>query len=250
MLSVNDRIADLLQAGFDSNRVWPAQLPAEFNPQLNMALGKNPGLTIRSLHADGITGEGIGIALIDQSLLVDHQEYKERLKLYEEIHYHIGAGASMHGPTVVSIAVGKEVGVAPGADLYFIAEWHEKKIDDGLWDFVLTPLAQAIDRIVQINATLSPDGAIRVISISLGINPRMAGHSLTMESIKRASEAGIYTVYVDSAQFFGLGRDPLADPDTYSSFGPGQFWSQSWRENSAVLVVPMDSRCTATPFVQ
>lgn len=30
-------------------------------------------------------GIGIGIAIIDQSLLTDHVEYKDRLRLYEEI---------------------------------------------------------------------------------------------------------------------------------------------------------------------
>lgn len=51
-----------------------------------MESGKNPGLGIRKLHKEGITGKGIGIAIIDQALLIDHVEYKEQLKMYEEIH--------------------------------------------------------------------------------------------------------------------------------------------------------------------
>lgn len=78
-----------------------------------MELGKNPGLEIRELHKLGITGKGIGIGVIDQALLVDHVEYKEQLKLYEEIHS-IDENAVMHGPADgASIAVGKSVGVAP-----------------------------------------------------------------------------------------------------------------------------------------
>ena len=50
-----------------------------------MELGKDPGLGVRQLQAQGITGSGVGIAIIDQPMLVDHQEYASRLKLYEEI---------------------------------------------------------------------------------------------------------------------------------------------------------------------
>ena len=51
-----------------------------------MEIGKNPGLNIRKLHKEGLTGKGIGIAIIDQNLLVDHSEYKDQLRMYEEIH--------------------------------------------------------------------------------------------------------------------------------------------------------------------
>jgi hypothetical protein len=36
------------------------------------------------MHAQGITGQGVGIAIIDNPLLVDHEEYAGRLRLYEE----------------------------------------------------------------------------------------------------------------------------------------------------------------------
>lgn len=84
---------------------------------------KNPGLNIRKLHAEGITGNGINMAIIDQSLQVDHVEFADRMKMYEHVHCQ-GKVASMHGPAVASIAVGKNVGVAPEANLYFIACNH------------------------------------------------------------------------------------------------------------------------------
>lgn len=86
-----------------------------------METGKNPGLNIRKLHQIGITGKGVGLAIIDQRLLVDHCEYKNQLRMYEEIHVAKGSGASMHGAAVASIAVGKTIGVAPDADLYFVS---------------------------------------------------------------------------------------------------------------------------------
>jgi len=123
-----------------------------------MDLGKDPGLGIRSLHAQGITGRGVGIAIIDQTLLVDHQEYADQLRLYEEINAY--SDAELHGAAIASIAVGKKVGVAPEADLYYIATSF------GSNDF--TYLARCIQRIVEVNDQLPPENKIRVISISVG----------------------------------------------------------------------------------
>ena len=76
---------------------------------------------LRTVHQNGITGKGIGLAIIDHPLLVGHVEYRDRLKSYEEIRVQAGGAAEMHGPAVASVAVGQTVGVAPGADLYYIA---------------------------------------------------------------------------------------------------------------------------------
>ncbi len=111
-LDLRENFEDLIHADFDSKTQWPGELPDGFNPEMIMELGKNPGLGLRELHQKGITRKGVGIAIIDQSLLVDHVEYKEQLKMYEEIHCY-DERASMHGPAVASIAVGKTVGVAP-----------------------------------------------------------------------------------------------------------------------------------------
>ena len=84
-------------------------------------LGKNPGLGIRSLHDMGIDGRNVGIAMIHMPMIVDHVEYGKQARLYEEINIISDAESEMHGPAVASIAVGKTIGVAPNADLYYIA---------------------------------------------------------------------------------------------------------------------------------
>ena len=71
-LNVNGRLKDLLQADFDSKTIWPASLPSEFSVSRIMELGQNPGLGLRAVHRQGITGAGVGLAIIDQALLVDH----------------------------------------------------------------------------------------------------------------------------------------------------------------------------------
>lgn len=238
-LNLEGRLKDLLYSSFDSKTKWPEKLPGGFDLDKIMELGKNPGLGLRQLHAQGITGKGVGLAIIDQTLLVDHIEYKDQIKMYEEIHNRIGP-AAMHGPAVASIAVGKTVGVAPEANLYYIAESHERNNN---WD--LSYMAESIDRIVEVNRLLPEDEKIRVISISLGIMD-FNGHEKVYRSIEAAKKEGIYTVYVESDPYFGLGRDPFADPDDPSSYTEGLFWKDYGAKDVGMLF-PMDSRCTASP---
>lgn len=244
-LDLTENLKDLIHADFDSKTKWPDKLPDGFDPQMILELGKNPGLGLRELHKKGITGKGIGLAIIDQGLLVDHVEYKEQLKMYEEIHC-CDEEAAMHGPAVASIAVGKTVGVAPEADLYYIAETHGVFKGQGNFDWDLSWLAKSIDRIVEINRTLPEEKKIRVISISLGIGGNMNGCEKALESIDKAKQEGIYTVHVESDPHMGLGRDPLKSADDAASFTKGEFW-KNYEYNNDQLLIPMDSRCTASP---
>ena len=118
-------------ADFDSLTQWPRpeKLPEGFDPKKLLEEGKNPGLGIRSLHEEGINGKGIGIAILDQPLLLGHEEYKDRLIRYDAsstywryndtIAYWMTP--KMHGPRAISIAVGKTCGVAPGAFVFYYA---------------------------------------------------------------------------------------------------------------------------------
>ncbi|MBU5439181.1 S8/S53 family peptidase [Tissierella sp. MSJ-40] len=244
-LDLSERFEDLIYADFDSKTQWPDKLPDGFEPKMIMELGKNPGLGLRELHEKGITGKGIGLAIIDQGLLVDHIEYKKQLKMYEEIHCS-DENAAMHGPAVASIAVGKTVGVAPEADLYYIAETHGVYNEQGEFDWDLSWLAESIDRIVEINKTLPEGKKIRVISISLGIGGEMNDYEKVFDSIEKAKQDGIYTIYVETDRYLGLDRDPLKNPDDVNSFAKGRFW-KNIRYNNDKLLIPMDSRCTASP---
>ncbi|MCX6561286.1 MAG: S8/S53 family peptidase [Candidatus Aminicenantes bacterium] len=255
-LDLAGRLSDLLNADFDSKTVWPKSLPAGFDPAAIMAAGINPGLGVRALHKSGITGRGVGIAIIDQCLLVDHAEYKDRLRLYEEIH--VGdSSAAMHGPAVASIAVGKTVGVAPEADLYYIAETHGT-VESGQFVFDFQYLAESIDRVLEINKNLPADRKIRVISISVGWDPRQKGYVEVTAAVERAKKDGIFVVssslsatYAGKLNFHGLGRDPLTDPEKFAFYRHGLWWTnQFWAMTAGspeLLLVPMDSRGTASP---
>lgn len=247
-IDLSDELDYLLSADFDDDTKWPDNVPKEYNVEKIKKYGMDPGLGIREIHESGITGQGVGIAIIDSTLLVSHLEYKDQIKLYEEIHLHVHDDrAQMHGPAVASIAVGKNVGVAPDSDLYYIAcEMGVYKDDEYEYDMYWTN--KSIDRIIEINKTLPMDKKIRVISISLGIeNAEMKNHDLIQGAIKRAYNEGIYVIHAGNS-LFGVGREVLGDPNDLKTYTKGYFWGNS--DSSYFkhrILAPMDSRCIASP---
>jgi hypothetical protein len=157
----------------------------------------------------------------------------------------------MHGPAVASIAVGKTVGVAPGADLYYIASFcYDGNEND------LACEADGVRRVVQINKGLPAGRRIRVISMSIGWNANGKGYAALQSALKEAETAGILIINVYGStdlvadfRMKGLGRDPLADPDLFSSYTPAVWWAKTFfaGESPHQLLIPMDSRTTASP---
>ncbi|MDU5211600.1 MAG: hypothetical protein E6441_17940, partial [Clostridium sp.] len=96
---------------FDDLTEWPKYLPKGFDPQKLLEEGKEKKLNLQKVHDKGYNGAGVGIAMIDQTLLVDHVEIKDNLKFYKAFSKEKEV-ASMHGVEMASIAVGKNVGVA------------------------------------------------------------------------------------------------------------------------------------------
>lgn len=241
---------DMMYASFNSKTKFPAELPKGFEPVKILELGKNPGLGLRQLHAGGITGKGIGIGIIDQSLLVEHVEYADNLRLYEEIHC-LGCNvSSMHAPAVASIAAGKTIGVAPGADLYFIGQTNGNKSSEGVFEFDLGSIAQSINRLITINKQLPKERKIRVISISLAMVKQWKGYDEAIEAIQNARQNGIFVLTVEDENFRvdGLERLPLANPDNKDVFSAGlMFCGNQEGSGNDTLQVPMDSRTLADP---
>jgi hypothetical protein len=256
-LDLRHSAQDLMYTEFDSRTVWPARdkMPSDFDPQRIMELGKNPGLGVRRLHEEGITGRGVRIAILDQPLLVDHQEYADRLRLYEEIHAQDGQEPASHGCMAASIAVGKTVGVAPEAELFFVTPYEvgREEGDTPTLGF----LAQGIQRILEINEQLPQDGKIRVISISNGWTRSDEGYDLIMEAVQKARAAGMLVVCTavelvhDGCDYDVLGRSPLANPDVFESYEPAlyaaeSFWATHDSPSEGTFFVPVDSRTTAS----
>ena len=241
-------ISDLNDISFNSRTVWPDVLPEGFSPKEILEFNKNPGLSVRDLHRQGFTGKGVGVAIIDQGLYTGHEEYAENLKTYELIH---GAPEPrMHGPAVASIAVGKTVGVAPEADLYYINTFHSHVVN-GVSEGDSSIVADCILRVCEINQHLPPEGKIRVISISLGFVEDDPGFEEVKDAIRQADEQGILVLSVSTERFYplelrGLSRGYFDDPDDPASYRIAYWLDQraSYISPSKVCV-PMGSRTYA-----
>jgi hypothetical protein len=192
-------------------------------------------------------------------LLVDHQEYKDQLRWYEEADGAIGMEPAMHGAAVASIAVGKTVGVAPDADLYFFATYF-CNTTGGYADNDFACLAKSVDRVLAVNAQLPTGRKIRVISISVGWDSTSKGYKEITDAVNAAKAAGMLVICssvedIHGFKFNALGREPLSDPDQFTSYEPGIFWANTFYDPTGKtadffanrLMVPMDSRTTASP---
>jgi hypothetical protein len=107
---------------FNEKTVWPeqAKMPPGSVPNKILTDAINPGLGVRKLHQQGITGKGVNVAIIDQPLYMDHPEFGGRIAAYHDT----GCGGSknsMHGPGMASLLVGSQCGTAPGAHVYYAA---------------------------------------------------------------------------------------------------------------------------------
>lgn len=251
-LSIVDDYNDL---SFNSATIWPDTLPDGFDPDYILEVNKNPGLGIRDLHEQGITGKGVGIAIIDQALMTDHEQYKDNLMYYERIHYS-GDGASMHGPGVASIAVGKDIGVAPDSKLYYIANSFSHYKDNNQYELDFSITADCIYRILEINSNLPDDEKIRVISISRGMSKSDNGYKELIEAIDKANSENIFVITTSTEMYyknfilFGMDRDYLENPDDFDAY-----IMASWIEDSFynrpdyyknMILFPMGSRTYAS----
>lgn len=257
-LDLKERYEDLIHADFDTVTKWPYGLPDGFNPKEIIEYGKNPGLNIRELHKSGITGKGVSIAIIDGALLINHVEYKEKLKLYEEINC-LDKTAMPAGCAVASAVAGKKTGVAPESDIYYIAETH-RLLTQETPNIDFSSLALAVNRIVKINDTLPKGYKIRALVLDGGWTQGDKGYNAINKAVEEAKEQGIFVIsnsiyetYNQEMDFMGLGRNPLLNPDESFSYSPGEEWKSSffmfekYSKAKEVLLIPMDSRCTASP---
>lgn len=221
---------------FDSLTEWPApdKLPEGFYPTELLEKGKNPGLGIRSLHKEKIDGRGVGIAIIDQPLLLGHVEYTSRIIRYDATNL-VGFSPAMHGPPIVSIAVGKDIGVAPGAALTYFAV--------PIWEKDNIPYIKAMRKIFELNKTLPESEKIRVVSVSTGMFPHYPNFDEWKEVLKQAEEQGILVVSCDQSflEYGILSRIPGKGPDDPQNYLPGKYSSKN-----DVLRLPGSNRTIAS----
>jgi hypothetical protein len=177
---------------------------------------KDPGLGIRSLHQQGITGQGVTAAIIDQPLLLDHPEISGKIITYHNSNFSNKGKGSMHGSAVSSILVGSSVGVAPESKLIYAESFpnnlSEKETADSLVWLVEQNKAQ-------------PEGEkIKVVSVSA--NPTRSGDikqiNNWINAVELANKEGILVLdCTHEFRIVGPGFGDYKDLDNLESFTPG-----------------------------
>jgi serine protease AprX len=209
--------------------------------------GMNPGLGIRKLHEQGITGKGINVAIIDQNMVLDHPEFQGKIVKYFDVGTNQPSNqGSMHGPAVTSLLVGANIGTAPGANVYYVAAPS--------WTADAQYYADALNWIVDENEKLPDDEKIRVVSVSAAPSgpgsPFTANNDAWDVAYGRATEAGI--LILDCTSNHGITSPcyyDLDDPDDVASCVPG--WpgieTQSMPNR---IYIPTSFRTTAEKYSQ
>ena len=236
-LDLREQLSALERYTFDSRTAWPAadRMPPDFVPEQIIERGKDPGLGVRRLHSAGIDGRGIGLALIDQPLLREHEDYKERIVSYVAVDVE-GAPPQMHGPPVASIAVGKSCGVAPGAALYYYAVPAWKWMQNEPW-------AEQLERIIEFNDQLKDTPKIRVVSISLGAFSIRQNYARWKQALEKAEAAGILVVTCDQDV---LPLATLRRINDRAGTDPGDYERGRFGVPAAVLCAPAGNRTMAS----
>ena len=210
-----------------------------------LELGMNAGLGIRYLHAQGLTGAGVNVAIIDQNMIPGHPEFKDKIIEY----YDVGTGqsadqGSMHGPAVTSLLVGENIGTAPGARVYYAAapSW----LGDAQY------YADALNWIIDENEQLPDDQKIRVVSVSAA--PSGPGSLFTEnteawdQAYQKATDAGILILDCTSDHVITAPCYlDLNNPDDVTKCTPG--WpGKEFPPMADRIYVPTSRRTTAEQY--
>jgi len=232
---------------FNEKTVWPeaSKLPKDFSPAKVLEQGMNPGLGVRKIHEQGITGKGVSVAIIDQPLFQDHPEFSGKIAAY----FDTGCQSdnSMHGPAVTSLLVGTKCGTAPDAKVYFTAapSW----LADSAY------YAKALEWILEQNSKLEGNQKIRVVSVSACPSgpgsPFKKNNADWDNAVKKAKEQGILVSDCSMENGFvgSCYYDPNA-PDDVTKCLPGYPGLDSFKSSKSLLLVPCSPRTTAEHYEQ
>jgi hypothetical protein len=226
---------------FNNATVWPKDVKPAAEKLMLKAM--TPPLGVKKLHEEGITGEGVSIAIIDQPLLTDHPEFKGKIIAYHDTGCD-GPPTSMHGPAVASLLVGDKCGTAPGAKVYYAAVPS--------WKGDASYYARALDWILETNVTLPANKKIRVVSVSAA--PSGQGSPFTVktrmwdEACERAEAAGILVLdCTDQIGFIGPCYYDCQEPNDLRKCRPGFPGVENSGSNRPVCA-PCSPRTTAEQY--
>ena len=169
----------------DPSSVLRPAIPAGYDAETVLELGKCPGPGFEGLSESGLDGQGLGIAIIGGVLYTEHEEYQDNLVHYEEIGVPENAPPVDSASWAASVAVGKNCGVAPGASLYYIAVDEEDETQQGY--------IQALQHLIAINRTLPREQKIRAVVINKQFSEEPSEE--LQQAIKDAYAAQMHVIY-------------------------------------------------------
>jgi hypothetical protein len=233
---------------FNKNTVWPSadKMPGDYDPNKLMTDAMNPGLGVRELHKEGITGKGVNVAIIDQAMYLDHPEFVGKITAYHDLA--AGKQWSMHGPAVTSLLVGINCGTAPDAHIYYCA------VRDMVYE---VDYAKALNWIVQQNKSLPDSEKIRAVSVSAAPGkigtPSKAEQEKWDEAYVQAEASGILVLDCTNHHgFIGACWYDANDPENTVRCKPGFPGIEINANNNKIfadkILVPASPRTTAEEY--
>lgn len=239
---LKNRYDFLITTSFDTLTKWPPKdkLPENFKPSEIIEKCKDPGLNVRDLHKSGITGKGVKVAIIDQPLLKDHEEYKNKIVKYTEVgatdedKKNGGWKTSAHGPAVTSLLAGNKCGTAPDASIYYYAEPTWKK------DYKY-PI-EILDEIIAYNKYKPVAEKIRIVSFSLGFGYDFKNFVNWEPELKKAKEAGLIVIHCNDIY------EPIGCPLNKDRNNPSNYYMCFKKNKPGTILVPVDNRSYASGF--
>ncbi|MHC4528141.1 MAG: S8 family serine peptidase [Planctomycetota bacterium] len=228
---------------FNQETIWPkpAKMPSGCDPNKLLTDAMNPGLGVRKLHQQGITGKGVNVAIIDQATYLDHAEFAGKIVAYHDLAS--GQKRSMHGPAMASLLVGTKCGTAPGARVFYVA------VREGVFE---VDYAEGLDWITNRNKTLSGPEKIRVVSVSAA--PGRVGTPSTSDQKKwddaygRAEAGGILVLECGRPQRFIFGCWYDADDPENVAMCTGGFPGRPFTPILGHILAPSSFRTTAEEY--
>ena len=204
-----------------------AELPSGYDPDALIEWGKAPGLNVDILHKYGFTGDGAVVAYVDQPI-DDHAQYADI-----DLHYtnNTDSNNSMHGPAVLSLLAGKDIGTAPEAEVYYYAH--------ASWEADQLTHAECLYQIIEQNKTLPEGKKITMVGFSDNIDSSEANAEAFEEAVAACEDAGIMVWFC--GEYGGMSFLPMSDKNDYRNLVPEQ-WGGG---RPSLVYVPAAGRTTA-----
>ena len=185
---------------FSTKTIFPKEHPFHYDENIYYTFDN-----IRRLHEQGIDGSGVNVAVIDFSFDKVPNELKDSLKGY--INCTQNRKVHFHGTSVSTQLCGKNLGVAPKANLYFfgIGEGRNNIIPDSI---------DALKKIYEMNLIGSN---IKIVNISSSVgreNPEFN------DIYNKLLEQGCYVIdsIIFSENFTSANQDPNTKELYYSDW--------------------------------